>query len=79
MTIDAKSAPANIRKAAIEKLRRLQKSPRYRSFFSLEAVDAFAKIEASALAGKSLLCSKRRDSLMASSCRLGVARWAQIS
>jgi|AutmiccommuBRH17_1029484.scaffolds.fasta_scaffold65392_1 hypothetical protein len=63
MTIDAKSAPANIRKAAIEKLRRLQKSPRYRSFFSLEAVDAFAKIEASALAGKSLLCSKRRDSL----------------
>jgi len=61
MTIDAKSAPANIRKAAIEKLRRLQKSPRYRSFFSLEAVDAFAKIEASALAGKSLLCSKRRD------------------
>ncbi len=63
MTIDAKSAPANIRKAAIEKLRRLQKSPRYRSFFSLEAVDAFAKIEAAALAGKSLLCSKRRDSL----------------
>jgi len=63
MTIDAKSAPANIRKAAIEKLRRLQKSPRYRSFFSPEAVDAFTKVESSAFAGKSLLCSKRRDSL----------------
>jgi hypothetical protein len=63
MTIDAKSAPANIRKSAIEKLRRLQKSPRYRSFFSPEAVDAFTKVESSAFAGKSLLCSKRRDSL----------------
>ena len=62
MTIDAKSAPANIRKSAIEKLRRLQKSPRYRSFFSPEAVDAFTKVESSAFAGKSLLCSKRRDS-----------------
>ncbi|MFC2973265.1 hypothetical protein ACFOJE_13705 [Azotobacter bryophylli] len=54
MTIDAKSASANIHEVAIEKLRRLQQSPRYRSFYSLEAIDAFAKVESSVFAGGSL-------------------------
>lgn len=35
------------------KLVRLQKSPRYQSFFTAAAIDAFAKVETSAFAGTS--------------------------
>lgn len=45
---------AQIFAAARDKIRRLQRSPRYRSFFTEEAIDAFTKIKNSALAGKSL-------------------------
>lgn len=54
MNNDAEYSNSQIRLIALDKLRRLQRSPRYRSFFSLEAIDAFAKVESSALAGKSL-------------------------
>lgn len=63
MTIDAKGASANIHGVAIEKLRRLQQSPRYRSFYSLEAIDAFAKVEPSALAGGALPHHNCRETL----------------
>lgn len=36
------------------KLDRLQKSPKFKSFFNADAIDAFSDIEGSAFAGKSL-------------------------
>lgn len=63
MAIEAKNATTHSYEAAVEKLRRLRQSPRYWSFLSLEAIDAFAKVEPSALAGESLPFNKRRDSL----------------
>lgn len=62
MASDTKNAAAHTREAAIEKLRRLQRSPKYRSFLSQEAIDAFAKVESSAFAGKSLPLNKRSNS-----------------
>ena len=38
---------------AIARLRKIQQSPRYRSFFTDDAIQAFADVEASAYAGKS--------------------------
>lgn len=52
----------HIRLAAMEKIRRLQQSPGYRSFLSPEAIDAFANIKGTALAGKSLVQGKNEDS-----------------
>jgi hypothetical protein len=63
MTTDAKNEPAQIREAAMAKLRRLQQSPRYCSFCSRQAIDEFVKVKPSALAGKSLPHNKRGDSL----------------
>ncbi|MGR2708108.1 hypothetical protein [Pseudomonas sp. AU10] len=42
-----------IKAEARAKIARLQKSPRYKSFFTAAALDAFAKVEKSAFAGKS--------------------------
>jgi hypothetical protein len=42
-----------VKAQARAKLARLQKSPRYRSFFNAAAIDAFTKVEGSAFAGKS--------------------------
>lgn len=36
------------------KLERLQKSSKYRSFFNVDAIDAFSKVEGTAFAGVSL-------------------------
>lgn len=63
MTTDAKNEPAQIREAAMAKLRRLQQSPRYCSFCSRQAIDEFVKVKPSALAGKSLPHNKRGESL----------------
>lgn len=62
MTLDAKDTPSRMHEAAVEKLRRLRQSPKYSSFLRQEVIDAFAKVEQSALAGKSLPPNKRRDS-----------------
>lgn len=43
---------------ATDKIRRLQRSLHYRSFFSAESIAAFKDVESSALAGKSLLRTK---------------------
>ena len=48
--------------AARDKIGRLQRSPHYHSFFSKEALDAFAKVENSAFAGKSLPQVEPQDS-----------------
>ncbi|GGM29808.1 hypothetical protein ACFQDN_20845 [Pseudomonas asuensis] len=45
---------AHILAPARDKIRRMQQSPRYHSFFNKEAIDAFEKVENSVLAGKSL-------------------------
>ena len=50
MTSKTKS---HVKAEARAKLARLQKSPRYQSFFKAAAIDAFAKVEASAFAGTS--------------------------
>lgn len=44
---------SNVKDEARAKLTRLQKSPKYRSFFNAAAIDAFTKVEGSAFAGKS--------------------------
>lgn len=36
------------------KLERLQKSPKYRSFFNVDAIDAFSKVKGTAFAGAPL-------------------------
>ena len=49
------TAKVNHMKAeARAKISRLKCSPRYRSFLTAETVDAFCKVEESALAGKSV-------------------------
>ncbi|MCF5372006.1 hypothetical protein [Pseudomonas syringae] len=45
---------SSVKAQARAKLTRLQKSPKYRSFFDAAAIDAFSKIEGSAFAGKSI-------------------------
>ncbi|MFJ3366597.1 hypothetical protein [Pseudomonas sp. NPDC086251] len=40
------------------KLERLQKSSKYRSFFNVDAVDAFSKVEGTAFAGNPLKFTK---------------------
>ena len=40
------------------KLERLQKSSKYRSFFNVDAVDAFSKVEGTAFAGTPLKYTK---------------------
>ncbi|WP_459746899.1 hypothetical protein [Pseudomonas sp. 3A(2025)] len=45
---------AKIKEQALARLARIQRSPNYRSFFTDAAIDAFSKVEGSALAGKSL-------------------------
>ncbi|MDH2076904.1 hypothetical protein [Pseudomonas atacamensis] len=40
------------------KLERLQRSSKYRSFFNVDAIDAFSKVEGAAYAGVSLKRSK---------------------
>ena len=40
------------------KLERLQKSSKYRSFFNVDAIDAFSKVEGSAFAGMDLKRTK---------------------
>jgi hypothetical protein len=47
------------REAAIYKLRKIQKSPRYRSFFTDKAIKAFGDLKASAYAGKSRACAEK--------------------
>jgi len=42
-----------IKTQAIKRLRKIQSSPQYRSFFSIEAIEAFANVDDSAYAGKS--------------------------
>lgn len=44
---------SKVKDEARAKLLRLQKSSKYRSFFNAAAIDAFAKVEGSAFAGKS--------------------------
>lgn len=46
-------ANSHVKDEARARLARLQKSPRYQSFFTVAAIDAFAKVEASAFAGTS--------------------------
>lgn len=41
------------RETAIARLRKIQKSPKYRGFFTDDAIQAFADVAASAYAGKS--------------------------
>ena len=43
-----------IKDEALAKLERIQRSPRYRSFFNDAAIVAFSKVEGSAVAGRSL-------------------------
>lgn len=43
---------SNVKGEARAKLVLLQKSYKYRSFFNVAAIDAFAKVEGSAFAGK---------------------------
>ena len=62
MINDTSNPNEQIRLAAKNKIRGLQQSPSYRSFFSPEAIDAFSEIKGSALAGKSLAHSKNEDS-----------------
>ncbi|WP_434155687.1 hypothetical protein [Pseudomonas sp. JZ134] len=50
--------------AARDKIRLLQQSPRYHSFFNKEAMNAFEKIKSSALAGKSLPQDEHEDSVV---------------
>jgi hypothetical protein len=47
------------REAAIARLRKIQKSPRYRSFLTDDAIQAFADVAASAYAGNSRLSEKK--------------------
>lgn len=43
-----------VKDQAKAKLSRLHKSPNYRSFFDVAAIEAFSKVEGSAFAGKSI-------------------------
>jgi len=43
------------------KLERLQKSSKYRSFFTVDAIDAFSKVEGTAFAGVPLIRTKMFD------------------
>lgn len=45
---------SNLKAQAKARLERLHKSPKYRSFFTDAAIDAFSKVEGSAFAGKSI-------------------------
>ncbi len=54
MSNDDGNSLSKIRSDAIDKIRRLQRSPRYHSFFNAEAIEAFNNIESSALAGESI-------------------------
>ena len=47
------TANSRVKAEARARLARLQKSPRYHSFFAAAAIDAFAKVETSAFAGTS--------------------------
>lgn len=51
----------NAKAVARAKLERLQKSPKYHSFFEDAAIEAFTKVEGSAFAGKSLKRGKASD------------------
>lgn len=44
---------SHVKAQARARLERLQKSPRYQTFFTVAAIDAFAKVETSAFAGTS--------------------------
>ncbi|EGH94867.1 hypothetical protein ALQ85_200143 [Pseudomonas syringae] len=44
----------DVKAAAIAKLRRIQRSSKYRSFFDDAGVEAFERVQSSALAGRSL-------------------------
>jgi hypothetical protein len=52
---------SDIAAKARAKLERLQKSTKYRSFFSVDAIDAFTKIEGTAFAGVPLKRMKDCD------------------
>ncbi len=54
MSNDDEYLVSKIHLDAIDKISRLQRSPRYRSFFNAKAIEAFNKVESSALAGKSI-------------------------
>lgn len=43
-----------VKAEAIAKIARLQRSPKYRSFFNADAIEAFNKVEGTAFAGKSI-------------------------
>jgi hypothetical protein len=47
------------REAAIARLRKIRKSPSYRSFFTDDAIRAFTDVAASAYAGKSCISEKK--------------------
>jgi hypothetical protein len=49
---------SNIAANARAKLERLQKSSKYRSFFNVDAIDAFSKVEGTAFAGMPLTRTK---------------------
>lgn len=42
-----------VKAEAIAKIARLQRSPKYRSFFNADAIEDFNKVEGTAFAGKS--------------------------
>lgn len=44
----------NVKSAARAKLKKMQESARYRTFFDTATIDAFARVKATAFAGKSL-------------------------
>jgi hypothetical protein len=44
----------NVKAAALAKLKRIQQSTGYRSFFNESAIEAFGRVEASAFAGRPL-------------------------
>ncbi|WP_032891958.1 MULTISPECIES: hypothetical protein [Pseudomonas] len=54
---------SNVKDRARAKLVRLQKSPKYRSFFNAAAIDAFTTVEGSAFAGKSCEDSVQKNSV----------------
>jgi len=43
-----------VKAEARAKIARLQRSPKYRSFFNADAIEAFNKVEVTAFAGKSI-------------------------
>lgn len=44
----------NVKAAALAKLKKIQQSPGYKSFFNESAIEAFGRVETTAFAGKPL-------------------------